>query len=113
MKTTTYTIVSRVGNCNVSESKVQCKPVISINKRKNKARSNHSIADTRHSRYSSTHYHLLQQREQLEHQISIARQGAAQRALEANRERIRQMDLEQNLVDTQRQIDDISYTSAK
>ena len=112
MKTTTHTIVSKDGNCNVSESKIQCKPVISINKRENKARSSHSTADTRNSRYSSTHYHLLQQREQLEHQISIARQSAAQRALEASRERIRQMDLEQNLVDTQKQIDDISYTTS-
>ena len=53
---------------------------------------------------------LVQQREQLEHQISVARQGAEKRALQASRERLRQMDLEQDLMNTQGQIDAISCT---
>ena len=74
---------------------------------KDKVTSNYSISNT-HNSILSTHNELLQHRAQLEHQISLVRDAARNRALEASRERIHQMDLEQDLVDMQRQIDELS-----
>ena len=94
------------------EGMSQCKPLVSMNRCEDKLRSNHSTSETHNSMSSSKHDHLLYQRAQLQHQIGMARQGAEQRVLEASRERIRQMDLEQDLMNMQKQIDELSHISS-
>ena len=54
---------------------------------------------------------LTQRCDDLAHQISIAKQEAEKRSLEASRERLKQMNLEQDLIKTQREIDELTESN--
>ena len=69
--------------------------------------SKHCIQD---SQFSAECSHLVHQRAELEHKIKLAKQDAERKALESSHERLRQMDLEKELLNKQREIDEMSCT---
>ena len=79
-----------------------------VHNRDDTLKSNHSHLSLR-TTSSRKLSQLVQQREQVEYQINITRQEAQKRALEASRERLHQMELEQELMNMQREIDELSH----
>ena len=104
--------VANFGEHSLGDMMYQSNSHLPVHNRDELLKSSHSHSIAR-SATSRKLYQLVQQRAQTEHQINMTRQGAEKKALEASRERIHQMELEQELVNMQRQIDELSHDDSK